>query len=299
MKEGPKQSLRTFSTIKIGGSPELLLGLSDLGKLSRGVPEPIRILGNGSNILIDDHGLKGTVIVTRDFSDTDPEILSEDAESVRIHISAGFYLPRLASWALKRGLSGCEYFVGIPGTVGGAIVQNAGANEQEMSMILESAVAFDLISFEDRDFTASDCRLLYRSSRFKAETSLLLTSAVLRLEKKDPQEVQNRMNLNLAYRKQKTPYSKPSLGSIFTRLRSGETWLYPGKLIEDAGLKGERIGGAAVSSVHANYIVNEGGATFEDALRLMEKIESKVFENSGVTLHREILIWSDRPSGAS
>lgn len=288
------QTLRTYSTIKIGGPAEKILFLNQLGDLLTDVPQPIRILGNGSNILMDDRGLKGTVILTRDFSESEPEILSETSTTADIFVSVGMYLPKLSSWAAKRGLSGCEYMIGVPGTVGGAILQNAGANEQEMQMILKSVVVFDLETHEEVDLDVADCQLTYRHSFLKSKPNWLVTSAVIQLQKKNAIEIQNKMDLNLAYRKSKTPYSKPSLGSIYTRLKKGEDWIYPGQLIEAAGLKGLQVGGAAVSPVHANYIVNEGGASFEDVIKLMERIESRVFEDSGHRLEREILVWTDR-----
>jgi UDP-N-acetylmuramate dehydrogenase len=289
-----EQILRRYSTIKIGGSAEKILELKDLSTLPLDLPLPIRVLGNGSNILIDDRGLKGTVVITRDFSNSEPVLLQETESEVLVSVTAGIYLPFLSAWSAKRGLSGCEYMVGIPGTFGGAIAQNAGANEQEIKDILVSAKLFDLKTRQSRDLKAEELHLTYRHSILKDLSNYFVCSAELRLRKKDPAEIQKRMDLNLAYRKQKTPYSKPSLGSIFTRLKEGETWLYPGKLIEDAGLKGERVGGARVSHIHANYIVNEGDATFDDVLQLIEKIEARVFEHSGKRLQREILVWSDR-----
>ncbi|MDB5037483.1 MAG: murB [Bacteriovoracaceae bacterium] len=286
-------SLRTFSTIKIGGSAEAIVQLKDLQN-HRELPKPIRILGNGSNVLIDDCGLKGTVIITRDFSNPEPVILEENKNEVFLSVSAGLYLPTLSHWTGKRGLTGCEYMVGVPGTFGGAIIQNAGANEQELKDILVSVEVYDVHSAQIKNLSVDECKLSYRHSALKDFPNLLVTSAKIRLKRKPSAEIEKQIELNLAYRKEKTPYSKPSLGSVFTRIKEGSAWIYPGKLIEDAGLKNLRIGGAMVSPVHANYIVNEGGATFEDVVTLIGEIEKKVFEHSGKKLFREILIWSDR-----
>jgi UDP-N-acetylmuramate dehydrogenase len=287
-------SLRTYSTIKIGGSAEKILHLKDLANFSENLPAPIRILGNGSNVLIDDRDLKGTVIITRDFSNSDPKLLSDDKTAVLIQVNAGMYLPRLSSWAGKRGLSGCEYMIGVPGTVGGAILQNAGANEQEMKDILVSVEIFDLHASKTIELSGEECKLSYRHSALKDEPHHLVTSAILRLQKSEASIIEAQTELNLSYRKSKTPYAKPSLGSIYTRLKKGTDWIYPGKLIQDAQLKGERVGGAMVSPIHANYIVNEGGATFENVRALMQIVESRVFEHSGYHLQPEILVWSDR-----
>ncbi|MBN8555763.1 MAG: UDP-N-acetylmuramate dehydrogenase [Deltaproteobacteria bacterium] len=289
-------SLRTFTTIKIGGSAERILKLKDLHELQEPLPQPIRVLGNGSNILIDDEGLKGTVIVVRDFPPSEPEILEDTKEAVTLKVSGGNYLPTLCRWASRHGLSGCEYMVGVPGTVGGAIVQNAGANEQEMSQILISADVLDLKTQKLKTYSAAEAKLTYRHSSFKEKEDQLIVSAKIRLQKKPTPQIEAQISKNLAYRKEKTPYAMPSLGSIFTRLPGAnkDEWIYPGKLIEDAGLKDFQIGGAQVSKIHANYIVNTGDATFDDVLALIEEVEKIVFESSGVKLQREILIWSDR-----
>lgn len=286
-------SLRTYSTIKIGNTAEKVVLLKDLRVVGDHLPKPIRILGNGSNILMDDRGLKGTVVIVRDFPPTEPEIIDEHAGGVRLKVSAGMFLPALARWASKRGYTGCEYMVGVPGTVGGALAQNAGANNQEFSQLLVSADLFDLQTGLITQLDKDHCGLSYRHSRLKGMTNKVVVSVEIMLKGRDSSEIAKQIELNLEYRKQKTPYNKPSLGSIFTRLKKEEGWLYPGQLIEEAGLKGHKIGNAMVSPVHANYIVNEGGATFQDTLQLIEHIEETVLQHSGVRLKREVLIWSD------
>lgn len=292
-------NLKTFSTIKIGGEVECLLRLRDLqvGKLST-YPKPIRFLGNGSNVLMDDQGLKGTVIVGRDTDFIEPRIIQETDSILQLEVSAGLFLPRFSKWSSSQGLTGAEYMVGVPGTMGGATAQNAEANGQAISDIFVSAKGLEWNSerYQDFYFNKNDCHFSYRHSIFKDREELLIQSIVLELQKSDPKTVEARLKKNFTYRKEKTPYFKPSLGSIFTRLPhpSGEGWLYPGKLIEEAGLKGRRIGGAEVSSVHANYIVNEDQASFEDVYALIQEVERVVKEKTSVSLVREIEIWSDR-----
>lgn len=280
--------------MKIGGDAERLVQLRDLKELREELPKPIRILGNGSNILIDDRGLKGTVIVVRDFGALEPQILSESADEVEMRLSAGFYLPTLARWTSRRGLTGCEYMIGIPGTVGGALVQNAGANQQEFNFILVDAEFFNFKTQMLETWSKEQCALTYRHSALKSRADLLATSVRVRLKRDEVNSIESRIEMNLNYRKDKTPYSKPSLGSVYTRLEHAGGWLYPGQLIEVSGLKGHRVGGAQVSNVHANYIVNEANATFDDVIALMKHIERVVFEVQGVKLVREILVWSDR-----
>lgn len=281
--------------MKIGGQAECLLQLKDLESVREDLPQPLRILGNGSNVLIDDRGLKGTVIVMRDFPPPEPEILEETADRVLVRASAGLFLPSLCRWAEKKSLSGCEYMIGVPGTVGGAVVQNAGANQQELKDILKSVQVFNLESRKVQELSAENCRLNYRTSRFKGQKDVIVVSADLWLKRSEGSTIEKQIQTNLDYRKQKTPYSKPSLGSIYTRIPLSTTeWLFPGKLIEDAGLKGTQIGGAQISPVHANYIVNEKNASFDDVLSLMEKIETSVQSKFNVQLHREIEVWTDR-----
>ena len=284
--------LRKFSTIKIAGEAEKILWLSELLKFSQDLPKPIRILGNGSNVLMDDRGLKGSVILTRENNLAEPEVLKEDKEFVWIRVLAGTSLPSLAKWTSRRGWSGCEYMVGVPGTLGGAVMQNAGANEQELKDILEGVEFFELSSMQKKRIDAEAAELSYRHSQLK-ERGVLVLSADLKLKKENPGDCERRMAMNLEYRKTKTPYARPSLGSTFTRLWEDDHWLYPGKLIEEAGLKGYRIGQMRVSEVHANYLINEGAGTFEQAMDLIHQIEKRVFENSGKKLGREIEIWSD------
>lgn len=287
-------SLRPFTTMKIGGAVERLLRLSDLALLKEKLPAPIRILGNGSNVLIDDRGLKGTVIVVRDLPPAEPEILSDDSNAVELKVSAGIFLPAFARWTSKRGFTGAEYMIGVPGTVGGALVQNAGANEQEFNDLLIDAEIFNLSTQKIETWAKSQCALSYRHSALKSQSDLVVVSTRLRLKKADPETIEAQIEKNLSYRKSKTPFSKPSLGSIFTRIKTENAWLYPGQLIEASDLKGYQIGGALVSPVHANYIVNENDATFEDVMNLIRHIERVVLEKQGVQLQREILVWTDR-----
>lgn len=290
--------LRRYSTIKIGGEVEKHLFLSDFIRSKvdlESLPKPIRVLGNGSNTLIDDRGLSGTVILTREDQLPQPELIQESADKTVIRVASGMFLPALARWTARQGLSGCEYMIGVPGTLGGAVVQNAGANDQELSFILLQAEVLDLQSGRRQWMSLQECHLEYRASHFLKSPHFLVLQADLQLKKGESAKIESQTQLNLDYRKQKTPYSKPTLGSTFTRLKAADgTWIFPGKLIEEAGLKGFRMGRMSVSEVHANYIVNEGGATFKDALSLIEEIEKQVFEKTKIRLQREILIWSDQ-----
>lgn len=286
--------LRRFSTIKIAGDAERIVFLSDfLARIEEAWPKPIRILGNGSNVLMDDRGLKGTVILTREDKLPEPKILKKTSDFTEVEISAGMFLPAICRWSQKESLTGCEYMIGVPGTLGGAVVQNAGANEQEIKDILVSVSVLNLQTKKKSTLLASECELDYRWSRFQKETGWIVLSAVLRLRPGETSLIEAQVQKNLDYRKQKTPWTRPTLGSTFTRIPQGDGWIFPGKLIEDSGLKGFKQGKMSVSDIHANYIINDGDASFEDAMKLIEEIESRVGSKTGVKLHREIQIWRD------
>jgi UDP-N-acetylmuramate dehydrogenase len=289
-------SLRNFTTMKVGGDPECLIELKKTPHpIWAELPRPIRILGNGSNTLIDDVGLKGTVVVTRDSGLADPAILETSEKGVHVRASSGIFLPRLCRWAARQGLTGLEYMIGVPGTLGGAVVLNAGANGQEAKDSVMAVRGIDLQTGQPFEWVAKDLDWSYRHSRFcHSPDQYWIESVDLLLQPLDSALVDARIEENLLYRKTKTPYQKPSLGSVFTRLPHGDQWYYPGQLIEEVGLKGHRIGDAQVSDVHANYIVNVGQARFEDVIALIKLIENKVLSEKGLTMRREILIWTDR-----
>jgi len=237
--------------------------------------------------------LKGTVILTREDKIPEPKVLQKTSEFTELEVSAGMFLPALCRWAQKESLTGCEYMIGVPGTLGGAVVQNAGANEQEIKDVLVSVSVLDLSTKKVSKILAAECELDYRWSRFQRENNFIVLSAVLRLKPGERSVIEAQVQKNLDYRKQNTPWTKPTLGSTFTRLRQGTSWLFPGKLIQEAGLKGFKKGKMSVSDIHANYIINEGEASFVEAISLIQEIESRVKSSSGVDLHREIQIWSD------
>ncbi len=290
-------SLRSKTTMKVGGPVEVMVTLPEFLKgLENGrvFPKPIRVLGNGSNILIDDRGLKGTVIVTREGPQAQPNVKNSTDDFTVVECAAGLYLPGLANWALQNAWTGCEYMIGVPGTVGGALVQNAGANGQEFSEIFESAEVLDLETGKTLTVNKNEAKLDYRTSVFKDQPNWVILSCIIKLKRGSRSVIEKQMAENQNYRRTKTPFAKPSLGSVYTRLKNSQgEWIYPGKLIEDAGLKGRKAGGAQISTVHANYIVNNGQATFTDVIALMKDVQAEVLKHSGVELHREVLVWSN------
>lgn len=266
--------------------------MSELSGRIDDLPQPIRVLGNGSNVLMSET-LRGTVILTREESLAAPEIVREEPDEMQLILPAGMFLPSLSKWTADRALTGAEFMVGVPGTIGGAVVQNAGANEQKTSSLVVEVEAWDLESAALRWVSAADAEFAYRSSRFQRE-KFLLRRVKLRLKRGEPEEIQARLKLNLDYRRQKTPFSRPSLGSMFTRIpKEDGDWWYPGQLIESVGLKGFRRGQTQISEVHANYFVNLGGARFSEVLSLMDLAQERVLKETGLELRPEVQIWQD------
>lgn len=244
------------------------------------------ILGNGTNLLVSDKGLDAFVIRTFDGVGG----LRRTGET-EITAGSGILLSRLAAFARDNGLTGLEFAHGIPGTLGGAVVMNAGAYGGEMKDTVRAVRALSE-SGEPFSLGAGELDFSYRRSAFSRRGGVVL-SAVLRLLPGDPEIVRVKMEELSARRKQSQPLEYPSAGSVFKR-PDGH---FAAALIQEAGLKGTAVGGAQVSEKHAGFIINRGGATCEDVLRLIDLVRETVFRRSGVTLETEIKIVSDPDAG--
>lgn len=237
------------------------------------------LLGNGTNLLVADEGLDTLVIQTgeglRDLA------LGEDG--VTVHAEAGVSLAALGVFAWKHGLTGLEFAHGIPGTLGGGIVMNAGAYGGELKDVVESVTAL----YDDgvRTLAPDALDFSYRHSVFSGGEGVVLR-ATLRLEKGDPDTIKAKMDELMARRKASQPLELPSAGSTFKR----PAGYFAGPLIEGCGLKGARVGGAEVSTKHAGFVVNVGGATCADVLALIEQVQKTVFDAHGVLLEPEVKI---------
>ncbi len=282
---GVEQPLGPMTTWRIGGPAELLATPVDLEDVKRAVAWAVgrdlawRILGNGSNLLVQDAGVRGLVLRLR-------KALDEfTIEGTSVRAGAGASLPGLANAVAGRGLAGIEFGAGIPGTVGGAIIMNAGWHEFEIGNVV------NVVTFLEGDgmivaYSRSDCRFGYRSSVFRGRLGVVL-SAGLALTPDDPLAVKERLTRFAERRKAIQPTELPSCGSVFLK-PEGE---FAGRLIEAAGLKGRRIGAIEVSHKHANFFVNLGGGTANDVLTLVEHAERAVFDKFGVKLTREFEVW--------
>ena len=276
-----RRSLRSFSSIKIGGKAELVIfpksdeDLITSVDMLRRANIPYRVFGRMSNLLLPDGDLSLAVIKTDRFSK-----LSFDGAV--ISASAGVNLPLLSSLCSGAGLSGLEELSGIPGSLGGAIYGNAGAFGREICELILAVRVY--IPRENRvvRLSANELWFSYRKSSFTGSDHLIL-SAELSLKSADPTSVKEKVREYREIRKANAP-CEPSLGSVFKRPKSG----YASKMIDESGLRGFRIGGAEISRVHAGYIVNLGTATSSDVKSLVSLAEKRVMENFGVRLEREI-----------
>lgn len=237
---------------------------------------PFYIVGNGSNLLVGDRGYRGGII----------QIFKKmnriSVQGSLLHVQAGALLSKIAAKAQSRGLTGFEFASGIPGTLGGAVMMNAGAYGGEMKQVLTGAKVLKA-SGEIEEVSVEAMELGYRSSIFSKNEDIIL-SANIKLEAGDPEQIQRHMDELKERRISKQPLEYPSAGSTFKRPEG----YFAGKLIEDAGLRGFQVGGAQVSQKHCGFVINKDHAAARDILSLMEQVADKVYGNSGVRLEPEV-----------
>ena len=275
------EPLKNHTSFKIGGpaeefseakSTEDVIALIEYAK-QKGIP--YMIMGNGSNLLVSDKGVKGLVIkISKGFDNV--EIIGE-----RVIAEAGILLSKLSNIVAERELSGMEEVSGIPGTLGGGIYMNAGAYGGEMKDFIEKVTY--LSNGEIKVAEKDELDFGYRHSRFSGTDDIIL-SAELSLKKGDIAEIRKKMADFNERRCSKQPLSMPSAGSTFKRPEG----YFAGKLIEDAGLKGFSIGGAQVSEKHSGFVVNTGSATAEDVFSLIKHIQDTVYAKFGIKLETEV-----------
>lgn len=280
------EPMEKHTSFRIGGPAEVMAfpknaeELSQILKVSKLLDLEVRILGAGTNILAPDAGIPGMVICLKDCFDG-MELLSGD----RVWIAAGVTMARAAMFAAGKGLSGLEFAHGIPGTVGGGVYMNAGAYGGEICQVCESVDVMDM-GGNISTYTAEEMCFSYRHSRLEDEGGIVL-SAVFALTPKAETEIREKMHELMGKRRVSQPLDKPSAGSAFKRPVGG----YAAALIDHAGLKGYRVGDAAISEKHAGFAVNLGKATAADVQELLHQVSDKVFENSGIRIEPEVRIW--------
>ena len=276
-------SLSEYTTIRIGGIASLVAFVSSAEQLIKSVQEAqtlgvrYAVIGNGSNVVFSDSGFDGLIVITTGMK-------NYSIEKNVIKADCGASLTRVALEAQRAGLSGLEFAYGIPGTVGGGVYMNAGAYGGSLSDVVISSVCLDTQKLVIRKIDLDEHEFSYRHSVYTKNPHWIILAAMLELKHDDPQKIADQMNQNIKARKEKQPLEFPSAGSVFKR----PIGYYAGELIEKSGLKGYRIGGAEVSEKHAGFIVNRGGANAEDVRRLVEHIQSTVYQNYSVELDCEI-----------
>jgi UDP-N-acetylmuramate dehydrogenase len=278
--------LKSLTTWKVGGLAEWYLEPRTLVDLQTGLAWanqnllPITILGAGSNLLISDRGLPGLVIATRHLKHTKT---SFDTENQKITVDAGKMIGSLAWQAARRGWTGLEWAAGIPGTVGGAVVMNAGAHGHSTQEFL---VSTEVLSIDGSiaTLTPADLDYRYRHSNLQGSSRLVLSATFQLQPTDDPKEIQARTFRDLEKRHTTQPYDLPSCGSVFRN----PSPLHAAYLIENLGLKGYRIGDAEVSTLHANFIINRGHAKASEIRELIYYVRHQVQQRHGISLEPEV-----------
>ena len=286
--------LAPFTTFKVGGPAEFFLDLDNVEELGAAVRlahehgMPVRMVGGGSNLLIADQGLSGLVLRLRR-----GEVRRAGDESIRA--DAGLTINGLVRWTITHGLAGVEAWAGTPGTVGGAIYGNAHFRGRNISEYVVQVRLIDRAG-ETRDVPAGEMQFAYDYSRLH-HTREIVVSADFRVGTGDPEQLRAVARESLAYRKRTQPLALPSAGCVFQNPDPARETVpagipcSAGALVDRAGLKGSRAGGARVSPTHANFIVNDGGATAADIRALIERCRQGVWTQHGVRLREEIVSW--------
>ena len=277
------EKLSQYVNFRVGGPADILLTPKNKEQILKTVNIcnenniPFYVIGNGSNLLVKDGGFRGVVISLTNVSN-----ITVDGEVVEAE--CGAMLKKVSDKAVENSLTGFEFACGIPGTVGGAVFMNAGAYDGEMSQVIESA---DIINEkgEVKTLFNEDLELGYRSSLVMKKGYIVL-SARFKLKKGTVKSIKDLVSDLTNKRESKQPLEYPSAGSTFKR----PVGYFAGKLIQDAGLKGYTVGGAAISEKHSGFVINKGGATAKDILDLIHHIQDEVKKQFGVELHTEVRI---------
>ena len=280
------ESMAKHTSFRIGGPAEVMAfpknreELAEILKASALLDTKPAILGAGTNVLAPDDGIQGIVICLKDCLGG-----LEQISETEIQVAAGVTMTRAAVYAAKCGLSGMEFAHGIPGTVGGGVYMNAGAYGGEICQICKRVDVMDMDG-NIQTLAGDEMEFSYRHSRLEEENRIVL-SAVFALTAKPESEIRALMQDLMTRRKTSQPLDLPSAGSAFKRPAQG----YAAALIDQAGLKGYRVGDAAVSEKHAGFAVNLGNATADDVQQLLKQVSDKVYSDTGIRLEPEVRIW--------
>ena len=286
-------NLLKYTTIKVGGCTEYFSEPSSISELVKIIDwakinnHKCQIIGAGSNLLINNIFLKGLTICTKKLRS-----IQIDPKSGIVEAECGVMLPKMSYCLANNALSGGEWLVGIPGTIGGAIYMNASSNKISITDYLISVTAMDYRNLEIIEIKKEDLNFEYRFSPFQKNNFIILTAKFNFETKGNIQKLIDNTKKNLRRKTETQPYHLPSFGSVFKNPINH----YAGKLIEETGLKGKQVGGAEISNLHANFIVNHSSATSEDIVHLINLIQQKVLQNKGIFLQPEVrMIGFDYP----
>lgn len=280
------EDMSKHTSFKIGGPADIFIKATELNDVKNTIKVattnniPLYVLGNGSNILVKDKGIRG-IILKIELKEFNIEYKNED---VFVKVGSGVQLGFLAHKLLNESIEGFEEFAGIPGTIGGAVRMNAGAHGKEMKDIVLETKYIDL-NGNIKTITNAEHQFEYRNSLFSKEKYIILETT-LKLKKGIKENIESKMKEYTTYRKEKQPIEFPSAGSTFKR---GEDFI-TAQLIDECGLKGYKIGGAEVSNKHAGFIINTGNATADDVIKLTEYVKQKVYDKFKKKIKLEIEI---------
>jgi len=283
-----KESMARHTSFRTGGEADLFLTPRTAAEIKQAIlllreyKIPYLVLGNGSNILVCDKGIRGAVISIGE------KMNRITVEGEKMTVDAGALLSALSAKALEYSLEGLAFAGGIPGSFGGAVCMNAGAYGGEMKDVLKEVRVLDE-TLEEVVYSVEDLKLSYRHS-ILSDRALVVLNGVMQLQKGNQKAIEEEMIRLATQRREKQPLQYPSAGSTFKR----PTGYFAGKLIEDAELKGYTVGGAEVSTKHSGFVVNKGGATTEDILAVIDHCQKTVQERFGVTLETEVKIIGER-----
>jgi len=279
------EALARYTTMKIGGPADILIvpkhvaGIEKTLQLVKKYKTKWTVIGRGSNLLVSDLGIEGVVIRLGEGLD------HLEVEKHRVRVGGGYPLIKLSTLLSRQGLSGLEFASGIPGSVGGAVYMNAGAHKSDISNILSKA----LILFENGTIdwlTHEEMEFSYRTSVLQTKRPGIVLEAEFQLQVGEREGIVSVMQKNKDYRRETQPWNHPCAGSIFRN----PIPYFAGDLIEKAGLRGYQIGGAQISEMHGNFIINTGGASAQDVLSLIALIKQTIEDKFGVEMHTEVEI---------
>ena len=302
------EPMKKYTTFKVGGPAECLIKISskkDLKEILKFANEnniQITVLGNGSNVLVQDKGIKGITLIIKiekieienqaeNLNNNKSKNKEENSENnntkVKIKLGAGEKIAKVGIKFSKEGLTGFEEISGIPGTIGGAVRMNAGAHGREMKDVIKTVKCLDYHGNE-KTFTNEEMNFGYRTSILKTE-KYIVTEVEIELDKGNSEEIKEKMDMYKEKRKNSQPLEYPSAGSTFKR---GEDFI-TAKLIDEAGLKGTKVGDAEVSRKHGGFIINKGNATASDILELVQIIKNKIYEKYQKKIELEVEVLGE------